>query len=274
MASPVKQAAEAAGIPVYQPATLSSAEVQEELKALAPDLMIVAAYGLILPPEVLEIPRLGCINIHASLLPRWRGAAPIQRAIQAGDQVSGITIMQMDSGLDTGNMLLKRESPIQESDTGGSLHDRLSLLGAQAIIDYLAQPNHYLQQSEQQDDSLANYAHKLNKQEAELDWRQNADQLARTIRAFNPWPVAYLSTQNQRVRVFEASVEANPANHPPGYVIRKSKAGILIATASGALNIMRLQLPGGKAMMADAFVNGGKAMLDIGTQLSWEAVNE
>ncbi|KZZ09336.1 methionyl-tRNA formyltransferase, partial [Oleiphilus sp. HI0078] len=211
--SEVKQVAEAHGIPVFQPEKLTNPEAQTELAALKADLMIVAAYGLLLPKAVLDMPTFGCINIHASLLPRWRGAAPIQRAIQEGDRETGITIMQMDVGLDTGDMLLKLKTDITDQDTGGSLHDRLAEQGASAILQYLEQRETLA--AEPQDNELANYAHKLSKQEACINWQDSAQQICRNIRAFNPWPVSFLEFLDakgkvQRVRIFEASeVETN-----------------------------------------------------------------
>ena len=266
--SAVKQVAEAAGIPVFQPEKLSNDDAKAQLKTLKADLMIVAAYGLILPKDVLTIPKHGCINIHASLLPRWRGAAPIQRAIQAGDKKTGVTIMQMDVGLDTGAMLLKLETPILESDTGGTLHDRLSELGADAVEHYLAKPDQYNDQAKIQDNNLANYAHKLNKKEAEIDWCQSASDICRMIRAFNPWPVAFISLGDQRIRIFDAVVEEVDPEHAHGFILEKSREGITIACREQAIKIKALQLPGGKRISAEAFFNGGKKLLEAGTQLS------
>lgn len=266
MPSEVKAVALEHDIPVYQPLNFKSDEALDELKALDADLMIVAAYGIILPKAVLEAPKLGCINIHASLLPRWRGAAPIQRAIQHNDDETGITIMQMDEGLDTGDMLLKLSTEISPEDTGGSLHDRLAELGAEAILSYLRSKPEVITATKQ-DDSLANYAHKLSKQEALLDFNKNAAALAREVRAFNPWPVSYLEQDGKRIRVFEAEVEqGKPA--APGTVLEKSAHGVLIACNEQALRITRLQLPGGKQISAQDFFNGGQALLAEGVQLS------
>jgi len=196
MPSPVKQLAVENAIPVLQPPSLKDAAAQAELAALEPDLLVVVAYGLILPQAVLDIPRFGCINSHASLLPRWRGAAPIQRAVQAGDAESGVTVMQMEAGLDTGPMLLKVRTPITADDTGGSLHDRLAELGPPAVIEAIAGLASGTLMGEVQDDALANYAHKLNKDEARIDWSRPAIELERPIRAFNPWPICH-STLNE-----------------------------------------------------------------------------
>lgn len=262
LASEVKQVAIEHDIPVCQPLNFKEQEAVDELKALDADLMIVAAYGIILPSSVLEAPKNGCINIHASLLPRWRGAAPIQRAIQAGDTQTGITIMQMDEGLDTGDMLLKLTLDISDKETGGSLHDQLASLGAQAITDYLqASPETIV--PEPQDDALANYAHKLTKQEALLDFSRPAVQLLRDIRAFNPWPVSYFETDGKRIRVFEAS--ASNKTGAVGEVLERSASGITIACGEHAITITRLQLPGGKQISAQDFINGSHDALSLGS---------
>lgn len=265
--SPVKQLAEANSIPVYQPEKLTETEAQEELASLGADLMIVAAYGLLLPKAVLEMPKLGCVNIHASLLPRWRGAAPIQRAIQTGDSHTGITIMQMDEGLDTGDMLLKLETAISSDETGGSLHDRLAELGAKAILDYLSEHEALSATAEKQNDADSCYARKLSKQEAEIDWSKHADEIERMIRAFNPWPVAFTLTKGERVRIFAAQIVENTSDVIPGTVIEKSRSGIIVKCGKNALSLMHIQLPGAKAMAVEDFVNGGKAMLEAGELL-------
>lgn len=263
--SEVKQLAEAHAIPVYQPEKLNNAEDQQALAALKPDLMIVAAYGLLLPKAVLEIPRFGCINIHASLLPRWRGASPIQRAIQAGDTETGITIMQMDEGLDTGDMLLKCAIPIQTHETAASLHDRLAKLGAQAILDYLEQRTSL--HAEIQKDDQACYAKKLSKQEARINWHDSAQQIEKNVLAFNPVPVAFFELDTQRVRVFDAQTIEYQGQEPAGTILKKDKHGILVKCANDALLITTLQLPGAKAMPVEAFVNGGKNLLNEGDLL-------
>lgn len=265
MPSPVKAEAIKHDIPVFQPLTLKDEAAQAQLADLQPDLMIVAAYGLILPKAVLDMPALGCVNIHASLLPRWRGAAPIQRAIQEGDTETGITIMQMDVGLDTGDMLLKAPCPINETTNGGELHDQLALLGAQCILEYLDKRDSLT--PEKQDDKLATYASKLTKAEAHIDWNKDAMTIARSVRAFNPWPVCYAETGNERVRILEATAMSSPSAQEPGTVLEKSKQGILVQCATGALNISRLQLAGSKAVSASDFVNGGKALLEPGSML-------
>ena len=269
--SDVKLLAEIHSIPVYQPEKLTSVEAQEELKSLAPDLMIVAAYGLLLPSVILETPTFGCINIHASLLPRWRGAAPIQRAIQAHDDETGITIMQMDKGLDTGDMLIKHALPITDLDTGGDLHDKLADLGAKCILEYLEQRKVGPLTREPQDNSHANYAHKLSKQEAEINWQDSADQICLNVRAFNPWPVTFLKTNETRIRIFEAEKVECQGTEKPGTILDKQKTGIVIKCGENAIRILKLQLPGAKAMDVQAFVNGGKAILEKYDCLSTEA---
>lgn len=260
MASPVKQLAVAHNIPVYQPSSLKSAEAQAELAALQADIMVVVAYGLLLPAAVLTIPRLGCINVHASLLPRWRGAAPIQRAIEAGDVLTGVTIMQMDVGLDTGDMLIKSTCPIIPEDTGGSLHDRLLAIGGPALLTALEQLQAGEAVAEVQDDSLSCYAAKLLKDEALLDWRSPAVVLERKIRAFNPFPVAYTRlagrAADERIRVFQARVVATTHQLPPGTLVEVSAQGVGVACAEQVLLIESVQLPGKKVVRVDELLRG------------------
>ncbi|KKO15287.1 methionyl-tRNA formyltransferase [Pseudomonas putida] len=246
MPSAVKQLAVAHDIPVFQPPTLRNAEAQAELAALKPDLMVVVAYGLILPQVVLDIPRLGCINSHASLLPRWRGAAPIQRAVEAGDAESGVTVMRMEAGLDTGPMLLKVVTPISAKDTGGSLHDRLAEMGPPAVVQAIAGLADGSLQGEVQDDTLATYAHKLNKDEARIDWSRPAVELERLIRAFNPWPICHSTLDGESVKVLAANL--SNATGTPGEILSASKDGLVVACGEGALSLTRLQLPGGKPL--------------------------
>lgn len=263
--SPVKQLALAHDIPVLQPPTLRAADAQAELAALAPDLMVVVAYGLILPQVVLDIPRLGCINSHASLLPRWRGAAPIQRAVQAGDTESGVTVMRMEAGLDTGPMLLKVVTPISASDTGGSLHDRLAQLGPQAVLQAIDGLQAGALQGEVQDDSLATYAHKLNKEEARLDWARPAVELERLIRAFNPWPICHSTLNGEPLKVLEASL--GEGSGAAGTILAASRDGLSVACGEGALRLTRLQLPGGKPLAFSDLYNSRREQFAVGTVL-------
>jgi methionyl-tRNA formyltransferase len=254
--SPVKEAATALGIEVRQPQSLRDDEAQAALRALAPDLMVVAAYGLILPAEVLAIPRLGCVNIHASLLPRWRGAAPIQRALLDGDAQTGVTIMQMDEGLDTGAMLARSATPITPEDTAGSVHDRLAELGAQALLEVLPALDAGSLRGEPQDASQATYARKLSKDEAGIDWALPAVQIARQVQAFNPWPVAETRFQGEPLKLLEARALDRTAAAAPGTPLAATRDGIDIATGNGVLRILRLQVAGRRAQSAAEFING------------------
>jgi methionyl-tRNA formyltransferase len=265
--SPVKQVALDHEIPVFQPETLKTPEAKKQLADLNPDVMIVAAYGLILPKAVLDIPTHGCMNIHASLLPRWRGAAPIQRAIAAGDDETGITIMQMDEGLDTGAMLLKSLTAIDDSDTGGSLHDRLAELGGNAIIKALELLQKGELTGEPQNDELACYASKLSKTEGHIDWATDATVIERLVRAFNPWPGTYTDLGDQRIRIHEARALVTTSDGLPGTVIQRDREGIDIACGNGTLRITRLQLPGSRAQSVNDLINGGKELLMPGQEL-------
>ncbi|OCT21028.1 methionyl-tRNA formyltransferase [Pseudomonas putida] len=265
MPSAVKALALAHDIPVYQPQTLRNADAQAELAALKPDLMVVVAYGLILPQAVLDIPRLGCINSHASLLPRWRGAAPIQRAVEAGDAESGVTVMRMEAGLDTGPMLLKVTTPISADDTGGSLHDRLAQLGPGAVVQAIAGLADGSLQGEVQDDALATYAHKLNKDEARLDWSRPAVEVERLIRAFNPWPVCHSTLDGEILKVLGANLSTGKGE--PGEILSASKDGLVVACADGALSLTRLQLPGGKALAFSDLFNSRREKFASGKVL-------
>ena len=265
--SPVKQVALDHEIPVFQPETLKTPEAQQELADLNPDVMIVAAYGPILPKAVLEIPTHGCLNIHASLLPRWRGAAPIQRAIAAGDEETGITIMQMDEGLDTGAMLLKSLTAIEEQDTGGSLHDRLAEMGGKAIVKALELLEKGELNGEVQNNDLACYARKLSKDEGHIDWSTAAIDIERLVRAFNPWPGTFSDLGDQRIRIHEARALATASDKPAGTVLRRDREGIDIACGTGTLRITRVQLPGSRAQSVNDLINGGKELLMPGQEL-------
>ena len=263
---PVKALALAHELPVCQPLSLKDEQAQNEIKQWQADVMVVAAYGLILPEAVLKIPRYGCLNIHASLLPRWRGAAPIQRAILAGDPTTGVTIMQMDVGLDTGDMLLKESTPIKPADTAQTLHDRLTEMGAHALLKTLEQLPAELQ-AEAQNEQLACYAAKLDKAEARLDWQQAAGQLARQVQAFNPWPVAQTMLGDKVIRIWQAEALDTQTDASPGTLIKSDKTGFDVACGTGALHISLLQLPSGKAMDAAALLNGHPDLLQVGVIL-------
>lgn len=263
-ASAIKEWALTHDLPVYQPLNFKSQEAIDELAALKPDLMVVIAYGLILPRQVLELPRLGCINVHASLLPRWRGASPIQQVVLHGDEQTGVTIMQMDVGLDTGPMLAKASCPIEATDTAGSVHDKLAALSTQpllATVDKLAQG---LAQAQTQDDSLATYAKKINKEDGCIDWQQAASLIDQQIRAFNPWPIAYTSLNEEPLRIHEASPMDWNDDALPGTIVRLDKQGMLVVTGSGALLIKKIQFPSAKAVAIADWLNSGKTQLHVG----------
>ncbi len=270
-ASPVKQLAEAHNIPVYQPKSLRKEEVQVELKALNADVMVVVAYGLILPEAVLKAPKYGCLNVHGSILPRWRGAAPIQRAIWAGDSQTGVTIMQMDIGLDTGDMLYKVYTDILPTETSASLYQKLAELAPPALLEVLNGLENQQFKPEKQDDDLANYAEKLTKEEAKLDWNLLACQLERNIRAFNPAPIAFLTVNvngnEERIKVYQANVLPHQEK-VLGTVIAFDKTGLKIATQDGVLNITQLQPQGKKPMSVQDFLNGRSDWFKVGEVLN------
>jgi methionyl-tRNA formyltransferase len=261
-ASPVKQLALRAGLPVLQPARLQDPETLQQLTSLEADVMVVVAYGLLVPQFVLDVPRYGCLNIHASLLPRWRGAAPIQRAIAAGDQETGVTIMQMDAGLDTGDMLTTRSTPILPEDTAGSLHDRLSTLGAQAL---LATLDNLPFTGTPQDNAKSCYAPKLTKQEARLNWLQPAERLHNMVRAFNPWPVAFAELDGKPVRIWKSRPMSGSGT--PGQILKVDKNGLLVACGEDALLLQEIQLPGGKAQPVASLLNGLPHLFAPGAKL-------
>ncbi len=254
-ASPVKERARVLGIQVRQPQSLSNSMATAALRDLRPDVMVVVAYGLILPREILAVPRRGCINIHASLLPRWRGAAPVQRALMAGDERTGVSIMQMEEGLDTGPVLLRRETAITPEDTGGTLHDRLAALGAEALLDTLPAFLAGELESQAQDDSEATYAHKLDKAEALLDWSEPAVTLALMVRAMNPWPVCECRFEDRRLRIWAAHAIDQAHEARPGKVMGFDADGIRVACGEGQLVLTELQLPGGRRLSAGEFLN-------------------
>ncbi|MBO1898412.1 MULTISPECIES: methionyl-tRNA formyltransferase [unclassified Shewanella] len=270
-ASPVKALALEHAIPVFQPASLRNEEAQAALAALNADIMIVVAYGLILPKVVLDTPRLGCINVHGSILPRWRGAAPIQRALWAGDTETGVTIMQMDIGLDTGDMLLKTHLPIEATDTSASLYEKLAEQGPKALVQALIGLSDGSLKAQKQDETLANYAEKLSKEEARLDWNKSAKQLWQDIRAFNPWPVSYFEHQQSVIKVWQADYSAELCSQAPGTIIAATKQGIEIATADGKLMIKTMQLPNKKPLDVADILNARGDWFTAGVCLNQEA---
>ncbi|OUS27420.1 methionyl-tRNA formyltransferase [Gammaproteobacteria bacterium 45_16_T64] len=262
-ASPVKNLAAEQGIDVYQPLNFKADEDLAALKTLNADIMVVVAYGIILPQTVLDTPRLGCINVHASLLPRWRGAAPIQRAIAEGDTETGVTIMQMDKGLDTGDMLSKVSTPISATDNGGSLHDRLASIGAQACVDTLADLSAGNANATPQDNAHANYAHKLSKQEGQIQWQQDSHTINDLIRAFNPWPVAHTEMDGKKIRIFDASAISDIKGEP-GTIVAADKDGLVVAAKTGGIRITRMQLSGAKQLPVADILNSRKDQFSIG----------
>jgi methionyl-tRNA formyltransferase len=267
--SAVKKLAIDHNIDVLQPNSLKTDEAQQQLASLQADIMVVVAYGLILPQKILQTPKFGCLNIHGSLLPKWRGAAPIQRAIWAGDQQTGVTVMQMDKGLDTGPMLCKKSLDITEHDTSATLYQKLAELGPIALLETLSQLSTLI--SEPQDETLASYASKLSKQEANIDWTLDAAQLARNVRAFNPWPVVYFSTENIAVKVWQAQVMSQTGEYPdavPGEIVQANKDGIIIMTGKNLLLIDSLQLPGKKPLPVRDILNGHSELFITGKVLS------
>jgi len=272
--SPVKALAEHHGLTIHQPLSLKDPEQQQILAQLNADIMVVVAYGLLLPPTILDTPKRGCINVHASLLPRWRGAAPIQRAIEAGDTETGITIMQMDVGLDTGDMLHTTHCSIEKTDTGGSLHDKLATIGPPALLATLQQITQGATIPEKQNDALSNYAPKITKEEALLDWSQPAKLLDRKVRAFNPLPVTYTTLNNERIRIWQAKlITTDSESASPGIICESSSLskpnsqGIQVATGEGSLLITELQLPGKKRLSVSEILKSRADLFTPGTVL-------
>lgn len=266
--SPVKQLAQQHHLPIYQPVTLRDESEQKILVNLNADVMIVVAYGLLLPKVVLNAPRFGCLNIHASLLPRWRGAAPIQRAILAGDSTTGITIMQMDEGLDTGAMLQKIACPILANDTSQTLHDRLAILGKETLLKTLENLSQNLLNPEVQDSSIATYAAKMTKEEARLNWQLSAIELERKVRAFNPWPIAFIENAQTTLRIFSATILENETHATPGTILNAGKAGLDIATSKGIFRILTAQLPGGRVLPIADILNAHRDQFKPGMVLA------
>ncbi len=265
--SPVKALALAHGLPVYQPRSLRAPEAQAELAALAPDVLVVVAYGLILPAAVLSLPKLGCINVHGSILPRWRGAAPIQRAIEAGDSESGVTIMQMDVGLDTGAMLTLARCSIDATDTAGSLQAKLAALGPPALFETLSDLAAGRAQPIAQNDADSTYAAKLDKAQGDLDWHRDALALDRQIRAFNPAPIAFSQLGEERIKIHRAEPALGGAVAPPGTIVSADASGIVVACGAGFLRLTALQLPGGNVLTSREVLNGRAQLFSVGACL-------
>ncbi|MFD2179112.1 methionyl-tRNA formyltransferase [Veronia pacifica] len=267
MPSAVKSLALEHNLPVYQPASLKNEEAQQELATIEADIMVVVAYGLILPKAVLDTPRLGCINVHGSILPKWRGAAPIQRAVWAGDKETGVTIMQMDEGLDTGDMLKITRVDIDPQETSASLYQRLADIGPQSLVECLDDIAAGKAEAVKQDDALATHAKKLSKQEARIDWQMSAVEIERCIRAFNSWPMSYVTIGEHNVKVWSAKVTDTETEKAPGTIIAVSKHGIEVATADGVLSLTSLQPPGKKAMSAADILNARREWFEVGNIL-------
>ncbi|MEI8651478.1 methionyl-tRNA formyltransferase [Pseudoalteromonas sp. Hal273] len=264
-ASEVKELALEHNLPVFQPQSLKNDEALAELTSLNADIMIVVAYGLILPKAILEAPRLGCLNVHGSILPRWRGAAPIQRAIWAGDEQTGVTIMQMDEGLDTGDMLHINRCPISTTETSASLYTKLAELGPDALIETINKLANGEITPEPQNDELANYAKKLSKEEADIDWSMSALQIERNIRSFNPWPMCFTQMGGQTVKIHQAQVMLQSGD--PGQILSSDKNGVVVACGEHALCITQLQPQGKKPMAINDFLNGRSDWVTPGTIL-------
>ena len=267
-APPVKQLALEHEIPVYQPENFKSDEAKQELAALNADIMVVVAYGMLLPQVVLDTPRLGCINVHGSILPRWRGAAPIQRSIWAGDKETGVTIMQMDIGLDTGDMLSIATLPIEATDTSASMYEKLAGLGPDALVECLADIASGKAVAEKQADELANYAKKLSKEEARINWSDDAAHIERCVRAFNPWPMSHFEAAENSIKVWQSRVAEQTSDKPAGTILQADKTGIYVATGQGVLVLEQLQVPGKKAMSVQDILNSRASWFEVGTQLS------
>ncbi|EHU5134013.1 methionyl-tRNA formyltransferase [Vibrio parahaemolyticus] len=266
-APPVKQLALEHNIPVYQPESFKSDEAKQELADLNADLMVVVAYGMLLPQAVLDTPKLGCINVHGSILPRWRGAAPIQRSIWAGDAETGVTIMQMDIGLDTGDMLKIATLPIEATDTSASMYEKLAELGPEALTDCLADIAAGKAVPVKQDDELANYAKKLSKEEARINWNDDAVHIERCVRAFNPWPMSHFEVAENSIKVWQSRVAEQTSDKPAGTIVQADKTGIYVATGNGVLVLEQLQVPGKKAMSVQDILNSRAAWFEVGTLL-------
>ena len=267
-ASAVKNLAVEHNVPVYQPENFKSDEAKQELADLNADIMVVVAYGMLLPKAVLDTPKLGCINVHGSILPRWRGAAPIQRSIWAGDKEAGVTIMQMDVGLDTGDMLKIATLPIEATDTSASMYEKLAELGPQALVECLTDIANGDAVPVKQDDEQANYAKKLSKEEARINWSDDAAHIERCVRAFNPWPMSHFEALENSIKVWQSRIDEQTSDKPAGTILQADKTGIYVATGNGVLVLEQLQVPGKKAMAVQDILNSRANWFEVGSVLS------
>ncbi len=270
-ASPVKQLALMSNLPVYQPLTLKNPETQKELRNSGADVFIDVAYGLLLPETVLNIPKFGCVNIHPSLLPRFRGAAPIQRAILAGDPITGVTIMQMDAGLDTGAIYKQQPLPITNTDTAETLMEKAADIGAKLLLEVLTEIENGSAKITPQSNDQTTYANKISKEEGKIDWHKSAEEIERMIRAFNPWPIAYTENENNYVRIWQAAIknhEKLAESFTPGTIINTGKDGIDVATGNGVLQLLKIQLPGGKQLLVQDILNAHHHLFATGKKFS------
>ncbi|EGU55689.1 methionyl-tRNA formyltransferase [Vibrio nigripulchritudo ATCC 27043] len=265
--SAVKSLALEHDLPVYQPENFKSDEAKQALVDLNADIMVVVAYGMLLPQAVLDTPRLGCINVHGSILPRWRGAAPIQRSVWAGDEEAGVTIMQMDIGLDTGDMLKIATLPIEATDTSTSMYDKLAELGPQALIDCLGDIAEGKAVPVKQNDDEASYAKKLSKEEARINWNDDAAHIERCVRAFNPWPISHFDAADNTIKVWQSRLDNQTTDKPAGTILQADKTGIYVATGNGILVLEQIQVPGKKAMSVQDILNARASWFEVGSQL-------
>ncbi|GLT20251.1 methionyl-tRNA formyltransferase [Vibrio zhanjiangensis] len=266
--SPVKTLALEHHVPVHQPENFKSEQAKQDLANLNADLMVVVAYGLLLPQAVLDTPKLGCVNVHGSILPRWRGAAPIQRSIWAGDEQTGVTIMQMDIGLDTGDMLKIASLPIEPTDTSASMYQKLAELGPVALLECLADIANGSAVAKKQDNDQANYAEKLSKEEARIQWNHDAVHIERCVRAFNPWPVSHFVAADSSIKVWQSRVDKRQTSQAPGTIIQADKTGIYVSTGKDVLVLEQIQVPGKKAMPIQDILNSRADWFEVGTQLT------
>lgn len=266
--SPIKTFALESNLPIYQPESLKNPESQKEMQELNADLLVNVAYGMLLPKQILNIPKFGCINIHPSLLPLWRGAAPIQRSILAGDTITGVTIMEMDVGLDTGDIYKQTELPIDTKDTSTTLFNKAATLGSEMLLEVINKIENKTAITIKQDNSKSTYANKISKDEAKIDWSKSAKEIDQMIRAFNPWPIAYMEFHNKNIRIWESDyISHSNSTTPPGTIINTNKNSIDVMTGSGLLRILKIQIPGSKILSSEQILNGHKDTFTIGKVL-------